>query len=155
MPNIKLSGVLRYVSLLIIFLLIFLYIILNTTAYYVVPEIDNTNSRKKYEYRESPAGASIPEFTFNLESLFPRKIISEVVVATIIPEPAIPVDIPSLQFVGMIETDERRIYSFRNLDTTKLLLFEEGVTLKGIKLIFTEDGKYTFMKNETTFQVGK
>ncbi|MCK5153879.1 MAG: hypothetical protein KAQ93_05925 [Spirochaetales bacterium] len=154
MLNINLQGLLRSVSIIIISLVVFLYIGLNTLTDDIVFKSADSQPGKKYEYRTAPAGISIPKFTNNLESLFPRKIIPEVVAAKIIHKPVTPVNTPSLQFVGMIETDKKIIYSFRNLDTNKLLLFEEGVVLEGITLVSTEEEKYTFKKNEITFQVG-
>lgn len=144
MHNINLQGLLRSVSIIIISLLVFLYIGLTALFDDIILESSNLQSRKEYAYRDSAKGTSVPKFTNNLESLFPRKIIPEVVAAKIIPEPAAPVDIPSLQFIGMIETDKKIIYSFRNIDTNKLLLFEEGVVLEGILLVSAEEKIYIF-----------
>ena len=155
MHNIRLADILRIISIVIILLTVFLYIMLNVLIDDIVFESGDTQPGKKYEYRARPTNMSIPKFTYNLESLFPCKIIPDVVAVKIIPKPAAPVDIPSLQFVGMIETDKKIIYSFRNKDTNKLLLFEEGVVLEGIMMISVEEKKYTFKKNEITFQVDK
>ncbi|MCK5671909.1 MAG: hypothetical protein KAH95_00960 [Spirochaetales bacterium] len=155
MHNINLQGLLRSVSIIIISLLVFLYIGLNTITDDIIFETGDSQPGKKYEYKAGFTGISIPKFTNNLESLFPRKIIPEVVAAKIIPEPVSPVDLPALQFVGMIETDKKTIYSFRIIDTNKLMLFEEGVILEGTILIAVEATKYTFKKNEIIFQVGK
>lgn len=153
MHNIKLADVLRFISIVIISLTIFLYIMLNTLTDDIVFESGDSQPGKKYEYIAGPAGMSIPKFTYNPESLFPGQLIPVIVETIIVSEPAAPVDIPSLQFIGMIETDERKIYSFRNMDTNKLMLFEEGVVLEGITLVSAEEKKYTFKKNEIKFQV--
>jgi len=153
MNNIKLVGVLRSISIIIILFVIFLYIMLNTLLDDVVSESSDSQPEKNYEYRAGSVGTSIPNFNNNIESIFPGKIIPKVVEVTIVSEPAAPVDIPSLQFIGMIETDEKTIYSFRNKDTNKLMLFEEGVVLEGITLVSAEEKKYTFKKNEIKFQV--
>ena len=155
MYNIKLAGVLRFVSIIVISLLVFLYITINIVIDDIVFKSDDTHPGKEYEYRASPSEMSIPEFTYNLESLFPGQLIPVIAETIIVSEPAAPVDIPLLQFIGMIETDKKIIYSFRNKYTNKLLLFEEGVFLEGITLISVEEKKYTFKKNEITFQVDK
>ena len=155
MHNIKLAGVLRFISIVIISLTVFLYIMLNTLIDDIVFESGDKQPGNKYEYRAGPTGMSIPKFTYNLESLFPGQLIPVIAETIIVSEPAAPVDIPLLQFIGMIETDKKIIYSFRNKYTNKLLLFEEGVFLEGITLISVEEKKYTFKKNEITFQVDK
>ncbi len=155
MHNINLKGLLRSVSIIIIFLVVILYIGLTVLLDDIILESSNSQLRKEYAYRDSAKGTNVPKFANNLESIFPRKIIPEVVSAKIIPEPATPVDIPSLQFIGMIETDKKIIYSFRNIDTNKLLLFEEGVILEGILLVSAEEKKYIFKKNEIAFQMDK
>ena len=163
MHNINLQGLLRSVSIIIISLLVFLYIGLNTITDDIIFETGDSQPGKKYEYKAGFTGISIPKFTNNLESLFPRKIIPEVVAAKIIPEPVSPVDLPALQFVGMIETDDKIIYSFRNMDTNRLLLLEEGMSIDGITLMAIErspagiGGEEVFIikKQDHTFQVDK
>ena len=155
MHSIKLAGVLQFISLVIISLIVFLYFVLNTLVDTIVSKNFESFPNKEYEYRVDPTGMSIPEFTYSLESLFPSQIIPEISETIIIFKPALPFDIPLLQFIGMIETDEKIIYSLRNIETKKLLLFEQGVVLEGITLVSIEEDKYTFKKNEIKFQVDK
>lgn len=159
MHNIKLTSVLRFVSIVIISLIIFLYIMLNTLIDDVVFESGDTESGKEYLYMAITGAGVIPEFTHNPESLFPKPLVRPVVPviaeSIIVSEPASPVDIPSLQFVGMIETSDKTIYSFRNMDTNKLILFEEGVEKDDLTLISEEGRSYTFKKKEFVFQVDK
>lgn len=159
----KLTGVLRSVSIIIIFLIVIFYIGLTVLIDDIVSESSDTQSRKEYEYRDSAKGTTIPEFTYNLESLFPRQLIPVIVETKIDSKPVVPVNIPSLQFVGMIETDERMIYSFRNMDTNRLLLLEEGMSTSGLTLLDIErspagisGGEVFIIKNQDhTFQVDK
>ncbi len=163
MYNIKLAGVLRFISIIIIFLIVFLYILLNTLIDDVAPEIGDTKSGKEYKYMASPRAGAIPEFTYNLESLFLKELIPAIAETIIVSEPVIEVDIPSLQFVGMIETDDAKIYSFRNMDTNRLLLLEEGVKIDGLTLLAIErsvsgtvGGEVFIIKKQGhTFQVDK
>ena len=159
----KLTGVLRSVSIIIIFLIVIFYIGLTVLIDDIVSESSDTQPRKEYEYRNSAKGTTIPEFTYNLESLFPRQLIPVIVEAEIVTESIPPVAPPSLQFVGMIETDEAIIYSFRNMDTNRLLLLEEGMSIDGLTLLAIErspagiGGEEVFIikKQDHTFQVDK
>ncbi len=155
MHNINLQGLLRSGSIIIISLIVILYIGLIILIDDIFIESSNSQPRKEYEYRDSEKGMSIPDFSYNLESLFPKQLIPVIATTKLDSIPVVPVNIPSLQFVGMIETDDKIIYSFRNMDTKKLMLFEEGVILKGIILLTAEAAKYTFKKNKITFQVDK
>ncbi len=155
MHNINLQGLLRSVSIIIISLVVFLYIGLTVFLADIILESSNSQPRKEYEYRDSAKGTSVPEFTYNLESLFLKQLIPVIVETKIVTESIPPVAPPSLQFVGMIETDEAIIYSFRNMDTNRLLLLEEGVEMAGITLLSVESTGYTFKNNEITFQVDK
>ena len=163
MYNIKLADVLRFISIIVISLLVFLYITINILIDDIVFKSDDTQPGKEYEYRASPTGISIPEFTYSLESLFPGQLIPVIAETIIVSEPAAPVDIPSLQFIGMIETDKKIIYSFRNMDTNRLLLFEEGFSVDGLTLLAVErspagigGGEVFILKKQGhTFQVGK
>ena len=155
MHNINLQGLLRSVSVIIIFLIVFLYIMLNTKIDNIVLESNDTQPGKEYEYGINPKSMSIPGFSYDLELLFPRQLIPVLVDTIIVSETIVPVDIPSLKFVGMIETDEAIIYSFRNEDTNRLLLLEEGIKVTGITLLSARATGYTLKKNETAFQVVK
>ena len=163
MHNINLQGLLRSVSIIIIFLIVILYIGLNVLFDDIILESSNSQPRKEYEYRDSTTGTSIPEFTYNLESLFPKQLIPVIVETKIVSESIPPVAPPSLQFVGMIETDEAIIYSFRNMDTNRLLLLEEGMSIDGLTLLAIErspagiGGEEVFIikKQDHTFQVDK
>ena len=155
MHNIRLAGILRFISLIIIFLIVFLYIMLNTLIDDSIFKSNDTPSGKKYEYRTGSAGISVPEFAYNTKSLFPDQLIPKTAEIKIVSRPAAPVVIPSFQFIGMIETEKKIIYSFRNMDTNKLLLFEKGLVLNGITLVSEEEKKYIFRKNGVEFQVDK
>lgn len=155
MHNIKLPGVLRFISILIILFLVYLYITLNALVDDIGLKSISSTSRKKYEYSNFPADKSNIEFIYNLESLFIKQPVPVIVETKDLSELVLPKALPSFQFVGMIETDKKTIYSFRNIDTNKLMLFEEGIVLEGISLIAVETIIYTFKKNGTTFQVDK
>ena len=163
MHNINLQGPLRSVSIVIISLVVFLYIGLNILFDDIILESSNSQSRKEYEYRDSAKGTSIPGFTYNLESLFLKELIPVIAAAEIVTELVSPVVPPSLQFVGMIETDDKIIYSFRNMDTNRLLLLEEGMSIDGITLLAIErspagiGGEEVFIIEiqDHTFQVDK
>jgi hypothetical protein len=161
MYNIKLAGVLRFISIIVISLLVFLYITINIVIDDIAFKSSDAQPRKEYEYRASPGGMSIPEFTYNLESLFPGQLIPVIAETIIVSEPAATVDIPSLKFIGMIETDKKIIYSFRNMDTNRMLLLEEGSSVNGLTLQAIERspagrGKVFILKKQGhTFQVGK
>ena len=155
MHKFNLRDLLRSVSIIIILLLVFFYIGLTVLLDDIVLESSISQPRKEYEYIGSAKDPGIPEFTYTLESLFPKQPVPVVVPTKLDSKPVNPVNIPLLQFVGMIETDNKIIYSFRNIHTNKLMLFEEGVVLEGTMLIAVETSKYTFRKNEITFQVDK
>ncbi|MCK5197923.1 MAG: hypothetical protein KAR21_06210 [Spirochaetales bacterium] len=163
MHNINLQGPLRSVSIVIISLVVFLYIGLNILFDDIILESSNSQSRKEYEYRDSAKGTSIPGFTYNLESLFLKELIPVIAAAEIVTELVSPVAPPLLQFVGMIETNEATIYSFRNMDTNRLLLLEEGMSIDGITLLAIERSPAGIGREEVfiikiqdhTFQVDK
>ncbi len=155
MYKIILSGVFKFVSILIIFFTVLLFITLNALVDDIGLKSNNTSTRKNYELSTAPAYRTIPEFIYNLESIFSRHLIPVIVKIKSVSETNPPETPPLLKFVGMIETDKKIIYSFRNMDTNKLLLFEKGVFIEGIILVSVEVTKYTFRKNETTFQVDK
>jgi hypothetical protein len=144
-------------------LIVFLYIGLTVILDDFILESSNLLPRKEYEYRDSAKGMSVPEFTYNLESLFLKELIPVIATAEIVTELVPPVVPPSLQFVGMIETDDKIIYSFRNMDTNRLLLLEEGMSIDGITLMAIErspagiGGEEVFIikKQDHTFQVDK
>jgi len=155
MHKFNLKGLLRSVSIIIIFLIVFFYVRLTVLLDDIVLESRISQPQKEYEYTGSAKSLNIPEFAYELESLFLKQQVPVIATTKLDSKPVAPVNIPLLQFVGMIETDEKRIYSFRNKDTNKLMLFEEGVVLEGTILIAVEASKYTFKKNEITFQVDK
>jgi len=154
MHNIKL--VIRILSIIVITFVIFLYIGFNAALDDNIFKISDIKSGKNYEYGlNNPVSMNIPEFSNNLVLIFPRRLTPAVVKTKIITNPLPQQDAPSLKFVGMIETDEVKIYSFRNMDTNKLLLFEEGVELEGITLLSVEARTFRFKKDGITFQVEK
>lgn len=151
----RLANVLRFTSIVIIALNDFFFITLDTLKDDTIWENSDIQHRQKFEYRVSSNDNIIPDFTYSLESFFPVKKTSKIIEVKIMPKYIPPAGPPLLQFVGMIETEKKIIYSFRNKDTKKLLLFEEGVVLEGISLVSVEEKKYTFIKNENKFQVDK
>lgn len=155
MHKINLQRLLRTASVLIIFLSLFLYNGLIVIFDDIVLENRISLSRKKYEYTNILKDQAIPDFLFTLESLFLMKSIPVITEAEIVTDLVPPLKPPTLQFVGMIETDNKIIYSFRNMETDRLMLFEEGVVLEEIIMIAVEETKYTFKRNETVFQVDK
>ena len=86
-----------------------------------------------------------------------------IVETKIVSKPIVDVTIPTIHFVGMIETDKKIIYSFRNIDTNRLLLLEEGASVNGLTLLTIErpvigiGGEEVFIikKHGHIFQVDK
>lgn len=163
MHEVKLTYVLRTVSILFIFILVFLFLRLNSLKRYNIEESSGGEIRIDYEHNISSSDNRSPEFTYNLESLFPHQLIPKIIEPVIITEPVIDVPVPTLQFVGMIETDKKLIYSFRNRDTNRLLLLEEGACVDGLTLLpverpvnGTDEGNVFILKKQSiTFQVDK
>jgi hypothetical protein len=163
MHNINLQGLLRSVSIIVISLAVFFYIGLTGLFDDIILESSDIQPGKEYEYSDSAKSTSIPEFTYILESLFPKKLIPVIAETDIVTKLAPSVPLLSLQFVGMIETDEKKIYSFRNMETNRLLLLEEGMSIDGVTLLTIErspagtGGEEVFIikKQDHTFQVDK
>jgi hypothetical protein len=163
MHNINLHGFLRSVSIIIISLVIFFYMGLTVLLDEIILEGSNLQSRKEYEYRDTAKDRTIPEFSYVLESIFPRQLIHVIPKSEIVTESVPPVAPPSLQFVGMIEIDKKIIYSFRNMDSNRLLLLEEGMSNNGIILLAIErspsgiggEDVFVIKKQDHTFQVDK
>lgn len=159
MYNITLAGVLRISSILLISLIAFFYIILNISIANIDSVVNDVKFGKDYEYITGPTSMIVPEFTSTLESLFLKESVPVIVETVIVTEPTAPVNIPSLEFVGMIETVKKIIYSFRNTDTNRLLLIEEGASVDGLTLVSVKrsDGgtEYTFKKDNIKFLVDK
>jgi len=155
MHNINLQGILRSLSIILVFLIVLLSLGLNILSGDIVLESGNSQLRKEYEYIDNSKSTNIPEFTYKLKSFFVKQSVPVIVETKIVTESIIPSAPPSLKFVGMIETEDKIIYSFRNMNTNKLLLFEEGVEMSGITLIFASWTGYTLKKNEIIFQVDK
>ena len=163
MHNINLASVMRFISIIIISLIVFFYIMQNTLIDSIVSESSDTGPRKEYEYQVRPTGTGIPEFSYDLESLFPQQLTQEIVETKIVTELIPPFAPPLLQFVGMIETNKKIIYSFRNMDTNRLLLLEEGVQTDGLTLLHIERSPagtgggevFIIKKQDHTFQVDK
>jgi len=153
MHNIKL--VIWVLSIIVITFVVFIYIGFNSALDDNIFKISDIKSGKNYEYGLNPVSVNIPEFSYNIVSLFPRRLAPAEVKTKIITNPLPLQAAPSLTFVGMIETDEAVIYSFRDRDTNKMLLFEEGVELEGIILLSVEARTYRFKKDGITFQVEK
>ncbi len=63
--------------------------------------------------------------------------------------------IPSLSFIGTVETGNKRIYSFKNTDTQKLLLLEKGIKNDRITIVGDDGTTCTLKINDHTFQVEK
>ena len=155
MNKINLQGILRSLSIILIFLIVLLYIVLNVFPGDIYLESGNSQLRKKYEYIDRSKIRTIPDFTHNLELLFLKHQVQAIVKTKIVTESIPPSASPSLKFVGMIETDNKIIYSFRNMDTNRILLLEKGVEVSGIILLATHTQGYILKNNEITFQVGK
>ena len=163
MHNINLQGLLRSVSIILISLLALFYIGLTVLLDDIILEGSNSQPGKEYEYRDSAKDAAVPEFSYGLESLFLKELIPVTPTAELVTDLVSPVAPPSLQFVGMIETDEKTIYSFRNMDTSRLLLLEEGMSIDGITLLAIErspagigrEDVFIIKKQDHIFRVGK
>ena len=177
MTGIRLSRVLRIISILLLPLLLYLYLELDDMNSILMIAPERMNKGLDYNYTVGLSDNKVPVFTYSLESLFPRQIAAVVVKDTIpIPEEPVPdVRIPDLKFIGMIETDERVIYSFKYVGLNKMLLFEEGVETDGLTLLsieipkneaFNDSGEktvegineyrvFTFVKEGITFHVEK
>ena len=91
MHNIKLTNGLRAVSILIIFLLGFLFFRLNTLKKYIITESSKRQLRNRYEHDISFSDNRSPEFTYNLESLFPRQLTPMIVETKIVSKPIVDV----------------------------------------------------------------
>lgn len=159
MPELKLRYILRTVSILIILSLVFLFSILQNHKKYDIEANGDKKYRIKYKHHINSIYSNNPEFTSSLESLFPHKLISKIKDPVIIKEQVKKVDIPDLKFVGMIETNKRTIYSFRNRATNRLLLLEEGSVISGLTLLAIDEvnngSVFIIKKQNITFQVDK
>lgn len=151
MHNFKETGILKILSVfsmsISIFMGIELYSLKNETA------VENIKAQKTKEYTHVvPPHVNIhPVFSSAVESLFPKVLKPVEVKKTIHLEKGI--IIPELTFIGMVETAEKRIYSFKDLDTGNLLFLEKGVNIKGLTLVNCADNTCTIKINDTTFQV--
>ncbi len=159
MREIKLAYILRTVSILIAFLLIFLIIKLNALKDNTAADYFEGQSGKNYNHEYDLFEPSIPDFTYDLKSLFPRQVIFGIVEKKAVAKLADAVIIPDLKFIGMIETDNKRIFSFRNKNTNKLLLLEEEVSVGGFTLLqgaeAAEEKVFLIKKQDITFRVDK
>ncbi len=159
MHNIRLKGLLISVSVIIISLLVFFYFRLNGFFEESILESHDTHTRKVYEYKDSLEVRGIPVFTGDLESLFPKQLLPVRIAPKLVPKLLPAVVPPPLQFVGIIETEKKRIYSFRNMDTNRVMLLEEGVSTSGLILLSVEKSAmgtvYILTKDNFKFQVGK
>ena len=146
------SRILRIASLLCILLSLFLLVYLNT------PDTGGTKDflspqRSEYHHEINEMNRSIPVYSGLAESFFLPAPATGAGVKTAAPVQAEEVSIPPLQFVGMIETGEKVIFSFRDTSSNRLLLLEKGEEKDGITLIARNKSEFILNKDKSTFKV--
>ncbi len=70
-------------------------------------------------------------------------------------ETAITKPVPDLSFIGVVENEKGKIYSFRNRDTGKIILLKKGVKSGEITLSGIEDNKFIMNIENHIFTVAR
>ncbi len=153
----KLISLYRTVSVINICILIFLFFDVHNFNKHTITENREKINGIEYKLNISPAYRKNLEFATNLETIFSHKVVPQITNTVIIAEQKNDVPIPELYFVGMVETDKKTIYSFRNRDTNKLFLLQEGVSANELTLLPIDEvngaGIFVIKKQNITFQV--
>lgn len=150
-----LPHVIRALSLLSITVSIFLVSVSNRKETVLIPE-NGSKSSKTFSYTGTVLNRQRPPFDYTVNSLFPRNSGSET--KKTVPAKKAAVEqtaVPSLTFIGIVETDNKKIYSFKHTHTQRLLFLEKGVENNGITLISDSGTTCTLKIKDRTFQVEK
>jgi CHASE1-domain containing sensor protein len=151
----KSHYILRIVAVLLILVLSLMAVKISRVDTRQRPLQPISRSTEEYQLNLSRKTSEVPTFTYGLEALFPREPVpvQESTSKRSTAKPKRDVNIPNLQFVGMIETEKGKYFSFRNMHTNKLLLLQQGVRNQGLTLLSREKSVFRMEKEGSEFQV--
>lgn len=147
--------IIRALSLLCIMLSLFLVSVSRRKETIMIPENGFKTSRM-FSYTAAVLHRQRPSFDYTVNSLFPRN--SGKKTKKTVPEKKTAMEhtaAPSLTFIGIVETGNKKIYSFKDTHTKRLIFLEKGIENNGITLIGDSGTTYTLKIKDRTFQVEK
>jgi len=147
--------IIRALSLLSIMLSLFLVSVSRRKETIMIPENGFKTSRM-FSYTAAVLHRPRPSFDYTVNSLFPRSSGNKT--KKTVPEKKAAMEqtaAPSLTFIGIVETDNKKMYSFKDTHTQRLLFLEKGMENNGITLIGDSGATCTLTIKDRTFQVGK
>ncbi|MCK4542405.1 MAG: hypothetical protein KAU17_09235, partial [Spirochaetales bacterium] len=96
----------------------------------------------------------VPAFSYAFESMFDLKVSRPVPVSRG-PGPLVEISVPKLNFVGVIQTADSTVYSFKEEKTNRILLLQEGSARNGYSLLRADGDTFLLRYDEIEFEVRK
>jgi hypothetical protein len=110
--------------------------------------------RKPYPVEQESSLIGVPAFSYAYESMFDLKASRPVPVSRE-PETAVEIPVPKLNFVGVIQTADSTVYSFKEEKTNRILLLQEGSERNGYTLLRVDGDTFLLRYDEIKFEVKK
>ncbi len=110
--------------------------------------------RKPYPVEQENSLSRVPAFSYAFESMFDLKVSRPVPVSRG-PGPLVEISVPKLNFVGVIQTADSTVYSFKEEKTNRILLLQEGSARNGYSLLRADGDTFLLRYDEIEFEVRK